>query len=84
MTKSEAIIALQNIFIETLSVDGTDITDATTSDDVEKWDSLNHIILFTHIEKEFNVGFALGEMAELLSFGAITDALMIKLSSNDQ
>ena len=80
MTRSEAVIILQNIFIETLSVDGSDITDSTTSDDIEKWDSLNHIILFTHIEAAFNVGFALGEMAELLSFGEITDALMIKLS----
>lgn len=82
MTRSEAIIVLQKIFIETFSIDGSDITDATTSDDIKKWDSLNHIILFKHIEAEFNVGFALGEMAELLSFGAITDALMIKLSSD--
>ena len=82
MTRSEAVIILQKIFIETLNVDGSNITDATTSDDIEKWDSLNHIILFTHIEKEFNIGFALGEMAELLSFGAIADALMIKLSSD--
>jgi acyl carrier protein len=81
MIRSEVEIVLKKIFIKTFGVVELDITNTTNTDDIEKWDSLNHIILFTCIEEEFRVKFALGEMGELVSFGKIIDSLMIKLTS---
>ena len=57
MNVEEIIKQVNVIFIDVL--DNTDILikNETTSDDIEEWDSLNHIQLVVAIEKYFNVRF---------------------------
>lgn len=45
------------IFREILEDDHLEITNETTADDVEGWDSLNHIYLVVGIEKKFKKKF---------------------------
>jgi acyl carrier protein len=47
---------------------------------VEGWDSLAHINLVTNIEQEFNVRFALGELAKLRNVGEMVDLILVKSS----
>jgi acyl carrier protein len=55
------------------------IEDKTSSDDIEDWDSLNHINLVSAIEKEFKIRFALGELMALKDVGAMIDLMIEKL-----
>ena len=55
------------------------IEDSTNSDDIEDWDSLNHINLVSAIEKEFGIKFALGELTTLKDVGAMVDLMVEKL-----
>lgn len=45
------------------------ITDATTAQDVERWDSLTHIQFIVEIEKTFGIKFRNAEIAKLRCVG---------------
>jgi len=79
MTREEIFIGVRDIFRDIFDEDDLVIQDATTSDDIEDWDSLNHINLVSAIEKEFSIRFALGELSTLRDVGAMVDLMVEKL-----
>mgnify|MGYP000989739472 CR=1 FL=1 len=79
MTREEIFIGVRDIFRDIFDEDDLVIQDATTSDDIEDWDSLNHINLVSAIEKEFSIRFALGELSTLKDVGAMVDLIVEKL-----
>lgn len=54
--------AVNNIFNEVLDDGDITVKPETTSNDVDAWDSLNHIQLVVAIEKHFKVRFSTGEI----------------------
>ena len=58
-----------------LGVPAGSITSATSSGDIEKWDSLGHLQVCMALEAEFGVSPELEELAELDSVGAIVGYL---------
>jgi len=79
MTRKEIFDGVQDIFRDIFDEDNMVIEDKTTSDDIEDWDSLNHINLVSAIEKEFEIRFALGELMALKDVGAMIDLMIEKL-----
>ena len=79
MTREEVFNGVQDIFRDIFDEDDMVIEDKTSSDDIEDWDSLNHINLVSAIEKEFKIKFALGELMTLKDVGAMVDLMMEKL-----
>ena len=59
MKREEVFIILNKIFCEVFDDDNIKLTDLTTSDDIEDWDSLEQINLVVACEKEFNIKFDL-------------------------
>ena len=62
MLKEEILKVVNDIFIDVLDDEDIVITEATTSDDVDDWDSLNHIHLVVAIEKHFKLRFTSQEI----------------------
>ena len=81
MTREEVFIIVQNIFRDIFDIDDLVIDNKTNSDEIEDWDSLNHINLVSAIEKEFKIKFALGELASLKDVCAMVDLMMEKLKN---
>ena len=79
MTRKEVFNGVQDIFRDIFDEDDMVIEDKTNSDDVEEWDSLQHINLVSVIEKEFKIKFALGELKTLNNVGSIIDSALEKL-----
>ena len=79
MTRKEVFNGVQEIFRDIFDEDDMVIEDKTNSDDVEDWDSLNHINLVSAIEKEFKIKFALLELMTLKDVGAMVELMMEKL-----
>jgi len=79
MTRKEVFNGVQDIFRDIFDEDDMVIEDKTNSDDVEEWDSLNHINLVITIEKEFKIKFALKELSTLNNVGSIIDSALEKL-----
>ena len=46
MTREEAFERLTNVFREVFDDDSIEIFDATVADDIEDWDSFEHICIF--------------------------------------
>lgn len=47
------------------------LTDETTADDVERWDSLNHVNFIVQVEKAFRVKFKSSEIARVANIGGL-------------
>ena len=76
MTRNEVFSGIQDIFRDIFDADDLVISNTTNSDEIEDWDSLNHINLVSAIEKEFKIKFALGELMTLKNVGAMVDLMM--------
>ena len=79
MTRDELFNGVQDIFRDIFDEDDMVLKDKTSSDDVEEWDSLNHINLVSAIEKEFEIRFSLGELMALKDVGSMIDLMVEKL-----
>ena len=80
MERQEIFEKLNEIFEDVLDLDETPIlTDATSADDIEEWDSLSHIQLIVAIEKEFKLKFTSLEIMKWNNVGEMVDSMMQKL-----
>ena len=78
MTENEVFCIVQNIFKNIFNNSDMVITYSTNTDELENWDSLNHINLMSAVEKEFNIKFALGELMELKNVEKIINLIVNK------
>ena len=73
-------LSLKQVLAEIFELDPSTIDGTTSIDNVELWDSLQHISMIVSVEQEFGVRFSEAEMAELLSYERLRSALAGKLS----
>ena len=78
MTREDIFARLTDIFRNVFDDDEIVLTDSTTADDIEDWDSLEQINLLVAIEKRFNIKFQLADVSHLENVGAMGD-LVAKL-----
>ena len=60
MDANNILKEVNEIFKVVLDTDDIDLKRKFTADDVEDWDSLNHIQLIIAIEKHFKIRFEMG------------------------
>ena len=80
MTREEVFATLTDIFRDVFDDDDIELTDATTADDIEDWDSLEQINLVVACEKKFKVKFDMNEIQALKNVGEMVDTIVGKLS----
>ncbi len=79
MTNEENILAkITQIFRDVLEDEKLELKAETTANDVEEWDSVNHLILIHAIEESFKVKFDLGEMISFRTVGDICQSISKK------
>ena len=79
MTREEVFATLTDIFRDVFDDDDIELTDATTADDIEDWDSLEQINLVVACEKKFMVKFDMKEIQALKNVGEMVDTIVGKL-----
>ena len=79
MEKSEILKQMQDIFIDVLDNDDIVLIEDTTADDIEDWDSLEHIHLVTAIEQEFKMKFTMGQVVSMKNVGEMVDIILEKV-----
>lgn len=80
MGREEIFSKLNEIFEDVLDLDETPkLTDATTANDIEEWDSLSHIQLIVAIEKAFKIKFTSLEIMKWANVGEMVDSMESKL-----
>lgn len=79
MTREEVFAALNEVFQDVFDDESIVVTDATTSEDIEEWDSLEHINLIAAVEQEFGVKFNMGQVVTMKNVGEMADIIMSQL-----
>lgn len=78
MTRQEIFTRIEAISKKIFG-QGTMITEETSSSDIEQWDSMNHVVLISTIEKEFGVTFDIMEVININKFGDFVNLIEQKL-----
>jgi acyl carrier protein len=79
MGHNQVIEKLTLIFREVFSDNSIELRDNMTADDVERWDSLSHMIMITTVEKEFNIKFKLKDLNKMKQVGDLISTIEGKL-----
>ena len=79
MERSEILAKVEEIFREELELDDLALTDETTADDVEEWDSLSHVQLVAAMEEAFGIEFKSREILSWENIGDLIDSIEKKL-----
>ena len=79
MTREEVFEKLNEVFRDVFDDEDITVTDTTTADAVEDWDSLSHINLIVSIENEFNMKFSMGETTHLKNVGEMVDIILQRI-----
>jgi acyl carrier protein len=79
MERSEILAKVEEIFREELELDDLVLTDETTADDVEEWDSLSHVQLVAAMEEAFGIEFKSREILSWENIGDLIDSIEKKL-----
>ena len=69
MERKEIFSKLNEIFIDVLDLDECELTEETSANDIEEWDSLSHIQLIVAIEKSFGIKFTSLEIMKWRNVG---------------
>ncbi len=79
MEREEIFSKLNEIFEEILDLEETpNLSDSTTGNDIDEWDSLSQIQLIVAIEKQFNIKFNSKEIIEWKNVGDMVDSIISK------
>lgn len=79
MERNEILSRVEEIFREELELDELTLTDETTADDVEEWDSLSHIQLVVALEKAFGIKFTSREILSWDNVGDLINSIQNKI-----
>lgn len=78
MERKEIFEKLNEIFCDVLDLDEVELTDDSSANDIEEWDSLSHIQLIVAIEKEFKIKFTSLEIMRWNNVGEMIDTIIEK------
>lgn len=80
MERNEILSELNEIFKDNFDDDSIELTEETTGNDIEDWDSLEHINIIMACERKWKIKFDLDEVAEMKKIGDIISNIIKKLS----
>ena len=79
MSREEVFAKLNAVFCDVFDDEDIVIGETTTAEDIEDWDSLEHITLVAAVEAEFGVKFSMGQVVTLKNVGEMVDLILSKL-----
>ncbi len=78
MTREEIFESLNEVFRDVFDDEEITVNDETTANDIEDWDSLEHLNLVVAVERKFGVKFNMGEVNTMKNVGEMVDLIMAK------
>lgn len=69
LSKDEIIERLDDVFRDVFDDDTLEVDENTTADDIEDWDSIEHITLIGAVEDEFKMRFKMREVSGMKDVG---------------
>ena len=75
MEKQRIYSMLDEVFQDVFDDESIHVTPETTADDIEDWDSLEHINLVVAVENKFGIKFKMSEVVSFRNVGEMADVI---------
>lgn len=75
MTRTEINEKLNEVFAEVFDDDSITVSDNTTVNDIDDWDSLAHLTLISSVEEAFSIAFNLNEISKFKNVGEMMSSI---------
>ncbi len=75
MAEDEIYERLNVVFQDVFDDDTIEVDEDTTADDIDDWDSMEHINLIAAVETEFGIKFKMGEVSTMKDVGEMVDII---------
>ncbi len=75
MEKEAIMQRLTQIFKDVFDLDDVSINSETTANDIEEWDSLEHINLISAVESSFKMKFKMKEISTMKNVGEMVSII---------
>ena len=76
MTREEAFKRLTEVFREVFDDGEIELEETTTAEDIEDWDSFEHINLVVAVEEEFSFKIPMGKVVAMKDVGEMVDIIL--------
>ena len=76
MTREEVYERLTNVFRDVFDDETITLTDETTANDIEDWDSFEHINLVVAVQDEFSFKIPMGKVVSMQNVGEMVDLIL--------
>ncbi|EOS80214.1 acyl carrier protein [Dorea sp. 5-2] len=76
MTREEVYVRLNEVFRDVLDDETIELNDQTVADDVDGWDSFEHINLVVAVEEEFSFKIPMGKVVTMKNVGEMVDIIL--------
>ena len=76
MIREEIFEKLNEIFRDVFDDETIEVNENTNSDDIEDWDSLEHINLVSAVEQEFGIKFTMAQVIGMKNVGEMVDVIL--------
>lgn len=76
MEREEVFERLNKVFQDVFDDDTIELHDETTADDIDEWDSFEHINLIVAVEEEFSFKIPMGKVVTMKNVGEMVDIIL--------
>ena len=76
MTREDVYERLNMVFREVFDDESISVNDETTSDDIDDWDSFEHINLIVAVEDDFGMKIPMGKVVTMKNVGEMVDIIL--------
>lgn len=79
MEQNNITATIQTIFRQFFKTENIVLTEHSSANDIDAWDSLNHMSLMGEIEREFNIEFEFFELMDFQNIGDLVAGITSKI-----
>ncbi|MDO7172572.1 acyl carrier protein [Mariniflexile sp. AS56] len=79
MTREDVLTKVTSAFATILEHNNFKLTDTTTTDDVDGWESITHMMIISEIEKVFSIKFKLMDLMNMNNVGDLLDVIQSEI-----
>ena len=83
MSREEVFERLNEVFRDVFDEEDITVDEGTTAEDIDGWDSLEHINLMAAVESEFGIKFSMGQIVTMKNVGEMADIILQKVRNRE-
>ena len=80
MNREEIVAKVREAFIKVLEHESFELTETTTAEDVDGWESITHMMIISEVEEQFEIKFKLMDLMNMNNVGDLIKTIEKELN----